>query len=57
MRIRNQWQGNQRLMRKFLACQMNVGGLIHVSYMSSETLLFIVALFNNSHNERSKHYE
>jgi hypothetical protein len=28
-----------------------------VSYMSSETLLFIVALFNNSHHERSKHYE
>jgi hypothetical protein len=57
MRIRNQWQGSQRLIRKFLACQMNVGGLIHVSYMGSETLLFIVALFNNSHNERSKHYE
>jgi hypothetical protein len=28
-----------------------------VSYMSSETLLFTVELFNNSHHERSKHYE
>ena len=28
-----------------------------VSWMASETLLFIVALFNGSHNERSEHHE
>ena len=28
-----------------------------VSWMSSETLLFIAALINNSHKERSEHHE
>jgi hypothetical protein len=44
-------------MREFLARQMNVSGLIHVSYMVSETIFFMEALCNNPHNERSKHYE
>jgi hypothetical protein len=28
-----------------------------VNQMGSETLLFVAALFNKSHNERSGHYE
>jgi len=28
-----------------------------VGEMDSETLVFAVALFNSSHNERRKHYE
>jgi hypothetical protein len=39
--------GKYRMIKISLACQKNVGGIIHVSYLGSETLLFKVALFNN----------
>jgi hypothetical protein len=44
------WWVTPRVLKKYVADG-------DVSYMSSETLLFLVALFNNSHHERSKHYE